>query len=58
MDRQALVGARWRCMVSEGLLSPTVAGNLKTEKGRRGIEGRGEQERAGKSTWARGVGEG
>ena len=40
---QALAGARRRWAASEGLLSPTEAGNLRTERNRRGGEGRGER---------------
>ena len=40
---QALAGARRRRAVSEGSLSPTVAGNLGTEWSRRGREGMGER---------------
>ena len=42
--------ACWRKAFSEGSLSPTVAGNLGTERSRRGGEGRREQEREDKGS--------
>ena len=44
----ALDGYRRKRAVSEGSLSPTEAGNLGTERIRRGGEGRGERERTDK----------
>ena len=43
-----LAGVCRRQAVSEGSLSPTVAGNIRTERSRRGGEGSRERERAEK----------
>ena len=48
MAIQELVGACQRRAFSEGSLLPTVMRNLETKRRRRGDEGSGERESAGK----------